>query len=297
MNRLDDLEAFLAVVEHGSQAAAARHLERTQQSISRSLTSLEQGIGVTLVKRTTRQSHPTEAGLALYARVKPALAEIENARAEAADLGRKLSGRLRVGAPVLFARAFVAPAACDFLARFPLVEVELKASDRPVDLLAEDLDVAVRVRNLADSSLKARRLGDLRQVAFASKAYLQRQGRPKRPGELSQHVCIVRTVDGRDEPWRFVDGGEPLALRVRGRFRCNDTPAILEAVALGFGIGFGPLWQVRELVQHGSVEVILQDFEADRLPVYAVFPPTRTQPAKVRRFVDLLAARLKESPI
>lgn len=296
MNRLDDLEAFVAVVEQGSQTAAAQHLRRTLQSIGRSLASLEQGIGVTLVKRTTRQSHPTEAGLVFYARVKPALAEIEGARSEAQDLARRLSGRLCVAAPILFARAFVAPAVCDFLARFPLVEVELKASDRSVDLLSENLDMAVRVRNLPDSSLKARRLGELRWVAFASRAYLQRHGAPRHPDELSQHACIPRVVDGRDEAWSFRIGAEQRAFRIRGRMRSNDAPAILEAAARGLGIGYAPLWQIRELVERGTVDVILQEFETEPLPVYAVFPPSRTQPTKVRRFVDLLAARLKESP-
>jgi DNA-binding transcriptional LysR family regulator len=295
MNRLDDLVAFLAIVERGSQTAAARHLQRTLQSIGRSLTSLEKGMGVALVKRTTRQSHPTEAGLAFYARVKPALAEIDNARSEAADLARKLSGRLRIGAPVLFARAFVAPAICDFLARFPQVEVELKASDRSVDLMSEELDVAVRIRNLPDSSLRVRRLGELRAAVVASKSYLQRNGCPQHPDELAQHTCIVRTVDGRDEPWPFVVGGERQAFRVRGRLRTNDTPAMLEAVTCGLGIGFAPLWQVREAVERGSVDVILQEFETERVPIYAVLPPTRTQTAKVRRFVDLLSLRMSES--
>ena len=146
MARTDELEAFLAIVEKGSQTAAARHLQRSLQSIGRSLASLEASVGVPLIKRTTRQSHPTEAGRAFYARIKPAVAEIDQARAEAADSGRELSGRLRVGAPALFARAFVVPTVCEFLTRFPRVEVELKASDRQVDLLDEGLDEAKVLR-------------------------------------------------------------------------------------------------------------------------------------------------------
>jgi DNA-binding transcriptional LysR family regulator len=295
MNRVDDLEAFLAIVEKGSQSAAARHLKRTLQSISRSLSSLERSVGVALIRRTTRQSHPTEAGLAFYARVKPAVAEIDNARVEASDLGRKLSGRLCVGAPALFAQAFVVPAICDFLARFPLVEVDLRTADRPVDLLEEGLDVAVRIRNLPDSSLKARRLGQLRRVAFAAKSYLQRHGRPLHPSELAQHKCIVRAVDGADEAWTFRLDGQDRAVPVQGRFRTNDTTAIHAAVARGLGIGFAPFWQVHEMVERGTVELVLPDFEAGELPIYAVLPPTRTQPAKARRFVDLLAAQLKTS--
>lgn len=295
MNRIDDLEAFLAIVEKGSQTAAAHHLKRTVQSIGRSLASLESNVGVALIKRTTRQSHPTEAGLAFYARIKPAIVEIENARDEVSDLGRKLSGRLSVGAPRLFARAFVVPAICDFLTRFPRIDIVLRVTDRQVDLLDEGLDVAVRIRTLPDSSLKVRQLGEVRLVAFGAKAYLQRCGRPLHPSELSHHNCVVRTVDGRDEPWVFRIDGHPHAIRVEGRFRSDDTTAIHAAVARGLGIGFAPLWQIQDMIDRGIVEVVLPEFEADKLPIYAVLPPTRTQPAKAARFVDLLAAQVKAS--
>ncbi|MGE0796979.1 MAG: LysR family transcriptional regulator [Lautropia sp.] len=295
MERIDDLAAFVAVVEHGSQTAAARRLQRSLQSIGRSLATLEAGIGVPLIKRTTRQSHATEVGLAFYARIKAALAEIDQARGEAADLGRALTGRLHVAAPLLLARAFVAPAICDFLLRFPQVDVELKASDEAAALMSEDLDVAIRVRHLPDSTLKARRIGALRLVTFAARSYLQRHGTPQHPDELRHHACVVRTADGGSEPWPFVCAGEPRTVPVSGRLRSNDTPAIIEAVARGLGIGYAPYWQIRSLLADGAVERVLAEFETEPMPVYAVFPPTRSQPAKVRRFIDLLAARLGRS--
>ena len=291
----DDLEVFLAIVEKGSQSAAARHLQRSLQSVGRSLASLEAGVGVPLIRRTTRKSHPTEAGLAFYSRVKPAVVEIHEARKEAVGFVRELSGRLRVASPALFARAFVMPTVNEFLTRFPRVEVELKSSDRQADLLDEELDIAIRIRQLPDSTLKARRLGELRIVAFGARTYFDRRGRPRHPFELSGHDCIVRTIDARGEPWPFRIDGKPQAVRVRGRFRTDDSSAILAAVAQGFGIGFGPFWQVRELLDSGTVEVVLQDFETDRMPIHAVLPPTRTQPAKVRLFMDLLAARLRKA--
>lgn len=160
MDRLDDLAAFVAIIEKGSQTAAARDLRRSLQSINRSLTALERGVGIALINRTTRQSTPTEAGLAFYRRVKPALIEINDAKREAADKRAEPSGLLRVGVPVLFAPAFVAPVVCDFLERYPAVEVELKVSDRQVDLLEQGLDLAVRIREMPDSTLKARRIGE-----------------------------------------------------------------------------------------------------------------------------------------
>ena len=176
----DDLEVFLAIVEKGSQSAAARHLQRSLQSVGRSLASLEAGVGVPLIRRTTRKSHPTEAGLAFYSRVKPAVVEIHEARKEAVGFVRELSGRLRVASPALFARAFVMPTVNEFLTRFPRVEVELKSSDRQADLLDEELDIAIRIRQLPDSTLKARRLGELRIVAFGARTYFDRRGRPRR---------------------------------------------------------------------------------------------------------------------
>jgi DNA-binding transcriptional LysR family regulator len=295
MDRIEDLEAFLAIVENGNQAAAARHLQRSLQSIGRSLTSVERGVGVPLIKRTTRRSDPTEAGLAFYARVKPALAEIESARAEAADLTRALSGRLRVSAPVLFARSFVVPAICEFLTRFPGVEVDLKVSDRPVDLLEAGLDVAVRVRKLSGSTLKSRRLGELRIVVFGAKAYLEKHGRPRHPTDLSSHRCVVRMTDGKDERWPFRIDGRRQAVSVRGRFRTDDTNAIHLAVARGVGLGLTPLWQIRDLIERGVVEIVLQPFEVERMPIYAVLAPTKMQPAKVKLFVDLLSAQFKNS--
>lgn len=294
MDRLSDIEAFLAIVENGSQTAASRHLQRSVQSVSRSLAALERDVGVPLVQRTTRQSQPTEAGLAFYNRVKPAFAEINDARLEAADRTGEPAGLLRIAAPTLFAPAYVTPAICEFLARYPKLEVELKASDRQANLMEEGLDLAVRMRELPDSTLRARRLGEVRVVVFGAPAYFARHGRPRHPGELREHQCIVRVTDGEPEAWPFRIEGRRKTLRVRGPLRTDSTPAIHEAVARGLGLGLAPLWQIRGLVEQGVVEVVLEDFEADRLPIQIVLPPTRTLPTKTRLFVDLLAARLKD---
>jgi DNA-binding transcriptional LysR family regulator len=296
MERLEDLEAFLAIVETGGQTAAARHLRRSLQSISRSLMSLERSLGVDLVQRTTRQSSQTEAGLAFYRRIKPALTEINDAKLEVANKRSEPAGLLRVGAPILFAPAFVVPAICDFMERYPKVEVELKLSDRKVDLVEEGLDVVVRIRDLPDSGLKARRLGELRAVVFGSPAYFAEHGRPEHPDELMHHQCVLRFDDG-VEKWPFRIGGRRKTIGVKGRFRTNSAAASHVAVARGLGIGLAPLWQVRSLLEQGVVEVILKDFEAPKIPIYAVLPATKTTLAKTRLFTDLLAARLKRESL
>ncbi|WP_105405241.1 LysR family transcriptional regulator [Neorhizobium sp. T7_12] len=293
MERLDDLEAFLAIGEKGSQTAAARHLRRSLQSINRSLAALEQSVGVELVRRTTRRSYLTEAGRAFYDRVKPALAEIHDARLEAADARSEPTGLLRIAAPVLFAPAYVVPAITAFMQHYPGIEIQLKVSDRMVDLLEEGLDLAVRIRDMADSSLKARRLGDLRAVVFGSPDYFAKYGRPEHPDDLTQHQCVLRHAEGSSETWTFRIGGRRKAVRVHGRFGSDSAAATHAAVASGLGIGLTPLWQIRSLVDEGAVEVVLEEFEDSKIPIYAVWPSGKIPLAKTRLFVDELAARLK----
>jgi DNA-binding transcriptional LysR family regulator len=294
MDRLDDLEAFLAIVERGSQTAAAQHLRRSLQSINRSLAALERGVGIQLVRRTTRRSNVTAAGRAFYQRIKPALAELNAARRKATAARREPAGLLRIGAPVLFAPAHVVPVITAFMGRYPGVEVELKVSDRKVDLLEEGLDLAVRIRGLADSNLKARRLGELRVVAIGSPAYFSRHGRPKHPDELAQHQCVLSHAAGSTEVWSFRVGGRRKAVRVHGRFRSDSAAATHAAVANGLGIGRTPLWQIRKLIDEGAVEVILEEFEDARIPIQAVWPASKIPPTETRLFVDALAARLKQ---
>jgi DNA-binding transcriptional LysR family regulator len=293
MDRLDDIEAFLAVVEKGSLTAAARHLHRSLQSISRSLTTLERSVAVNLVRRTTRQSHPTEAGLAFYRRVRPAFTEIRDARLEAASQQAELTGLLRVGAPALFAAAHIAPVISELVQRHPRIEIELKVSDREVDLVAERLDLAVRIREMRDSTLKAKRLGEVRAVVFGAPSYFARHGRPGHPDELARHECVVRLTDGDAETWPFRVAGRRRSIRVGGRFRSDSTAAANAAVARGVGIGFAPLWLVRDLVDRGEVEILLEDFEAARVPIHAIWLPSKVPLAKAQIFTDALITRLK----
>ena len=293
MDRLDDIEAFIAIVEKGSQTAAARHLRRSLQSISRSLATLERSVAVDLIRRTTRRSHPTEAGLAFYRRVKPALMEIMDARLEAASQQAELTGLLRVGGPVMFAAAHMVPVIADLVARHPRIEIELKVSDQEVDLVAERLDLAVRIREMRDSALKARRLAELRVVVFGAPSYFAKRGRPEHPDDLAQHECVVRLTEGDTETWPFRIGGRRRPVRVTGCFRSDSIAATNAAVARGVGIGFAPLWQVRELVDRGELEIILEDFEVARIPIYAVWLPTKLPLTKAQLFADSLMAHLK----
>ncbi|MBH5388446.1 LysR family transcriptional regulator [Bradyrhizobium diversitatis] len=291
---MEEIEVFLAVVEAGSQTAAARRLGRSLQSVNRALSALERSVGVELVRRTTRQSVATEAGLAFYRRVKPAFAEISEARLEAANRRVEPSGLLRVAAPILFGATHVVPAIAEFMARFPQIEADVNMSDRPVDVVGDGFDLAVRIRELPDSSLKTRRLGELRTVVYGAPDYFKRHGRPRQPSDLADHQCILRrTAQGEADAWRFRIDGRLTTVQVNGRFRTDSTTAAHAAARHGIGVGYGPFWQIRDLVDQEALEIVLEHFEAPRTPVRAVFPPSAIPPAKTHLFVDLLAERLK----
>ena len=251
MERLDDLEAFMAIVEKGSQAAASRHLRRPLQSLNRSLIALERAVGVELIKRTTRRSEPTEAGRIFYERIKPAIAEIIEARNEAANIRGEVSGSLKVGAPVLFASCYVAPIIARFLKLYPNVEIELKASDEQVDLLADGLDIAVRIGASADevpdsaTAVRAARRNVRGSVLLrpvwhpeaserAGKPSLRPAGRRRRGRQMAVSHWR-KTADGQ--------GGWPLSLEQRsGHPRCRQrrpgpcsTAALANQGACGAG--------------------------------------------------------------
>ncbi len=292
MPRFEDLEAFANVVDLRSLTAAAKYLDRSLQSVSRSLAVLESEVGTQLVHRTTRHCRPTEAGFAYYARIKPALEEIKDATLATSSQRSEPSGILRVSAPVLFGPGFVVPIIAKFMKRHPQVQCELILSDHFVDLATENFDLAVRIGELANSSLKARRLGALRRVVFGSPEYFRKFGRPQHPSELKHHRCIVRTMDERRGEWAFMIDRRPRMVKVEGTFRASAMPAIYAAVAEGLGLGYSPLWQIRHLIDAGIVETVLTDFEPPPVAINAVWPGGSAPSAKLRAFIDLLASDL-----
>ena len=288
---MDAYEAFLAVVDEGSLTAAAQRLGRSLQAVSRALASLETDLGVTLVRRTTRRSAPTEAGLAFYARLKPAVAELRSAREAASGAGTVMSGRIKVAASPLFAAAFLVPAAAELLRRQPGLAIAFALTEDYIDLVAGSFDVAIRSGELPSSSLRARRIGLSRRVVIAAPSYLAQRGMPKHPSELRAHDCIVRTSARDGDAWTFSIAGRTKSIRVAGRFSADGAAACNEAVALGLGIGTATLWQVRDSIDRGRLSVLLAEYEVAPTPVHAVWPPGRA-PDRIRAFVDLLARRL-----
>lgn len=293
MDRIEDLATFIAAVETGSLTAAARRLNRSLQAVSRSLAALEHELGVELLRRTTRRSNPTEAGATFYRRIKPVLAEIEEAKREAANLTTEPTGSLRISASSAFAPRYVVPAIAAFLALHPKLEIDLELSDAYVDLIEGGFDLAIRIGEMPDSTLRTRYLAHSRRVVFAAPDYLARHGRPLRPDQLTDHQCIVRTASRDGDAWPFVMDGKTRLIRIGGRFRASGAAAANEAAVLGIGIANAPLWQVRDLVEQGRVALILMHFEPPPIPIRVVWAATRLAPAKTRLFVQFLAERLR----
>jgi|SRR6185312_13803267 len=295
MPSLTDYATFAAIVEAGSLTAAAQRTERSLQSVSRSLSEIEKDVGVSLIRRTTRQMQTTRAGLKFYARIKTALADLEAAHLEATEEAEEIAGMLKVGSSTLFGPAYIAPALSIFLQRHPKLVADLVLADDFSDMLAEGIDVAVRIGALADSGLMARRVAGLRRVAFAAPSYLEAHGRPHRPQDLKNHACVVRSQDQSPDRWEFREASQPLQIAVSARFSSDNAAACNMAVASGLGIGLAPQWQIKELLASGEVELLLDQFEPEPVPVHIVWPKGHALPTRVRLFIDFLAARLATS--
>ena len=288
MDRLDELTAYLAILDAGSLAAAGRKLRRSPPAMTRSLAALEEHVGVRLIERNTRRLTPTEAGRRLAVHARRMLAEYDEAVGELA--AGPVRGLLRVTAPRVFGRRHVTPIVASFLDANPGIRVELILNDRAVNLIEEGMDVAVRIGKLGDSSLVARRVGEVRRLLVAAPSYLAGRSTPRTPSDLTQHDLIFGA--GRPLEWRFRNAGRDQVVRLTPRLMVNDVDAMLLAVRAGRGIGQPLSYQVADdLASHALVRV-LQEFEPPALPVHLVVPSTRHLATKVRAFLDHAARRL-----
>src|SRR6266849_1714677 len=288
MDRLDDLTAYLAILDAGSLAAAGRKLRRSPPAMTRSLAALEEHVGVRLIERNTRRLTPTEAGRRLAEHARRMLAEYDEAVRELA--AGPVRGVLRVTAPRVFGRRHVTPIVASFLDANPGIRVELVLNDRTLNLIEEGLDVAVRIGRLADSSLVARRVGEVRRLLVASPSYLAGRDAPRTPSDLAKHDVIFGA--GRPLEWRVRNAGRDQVVRLTPRLMVNDVDAMLLAVRTGRGIGRPLSYQVAEdLAAHALIR-ILPEFDPPALPVQLVVPSTRHLATKVRAFLDHAARRL-----
>lgn len=297
MDKLTGLAVFARVVENGSFAAAARHFGLSPAMVSKHVQALEDGLGVRLLNRTTRQVNPTEAGRGFYERCRHILAELEEAERAAAAAQTAPRGLLRISAPVSFGAIHIAPAIADYLARYPEVMADVQLNDRYVDLIEEGIDVALRVGRLADSSLVARRLVPIRTAVCAAPAYLLRHGAPREPRDLTAHNCLLYSYSTTGEEWHFTSpDGEPIVVRVRGRLHANNGEVLRAAALAGEGIMKAPSFAIGAEIAAGRLVPLLPDYAPREIALHALYPHSRHLSVKVRSFVDFLAARFGKEP-
>jgi DNA-binding transcriptional LysR family regulator len=293
MDRLEQLTAFVEVARRQSFAQAARQLDRHVSAVSRAVATLEGRLGVRLLQRTTRRVALSAAGRDYFKRCEALLAEFEGADAEVRDLGASLRGTLRVSAATGSGQTLLAPIVAEFLAAHPLLSLDLQLTNRYVDLIEEGYDLALRVGALADSRLVVRRLAPSRRILIASPRYLERRGAPRSPRQLAEHACLVLDIGAHPQRWELESGRARCAQEVRGPMHSNNTLALLSACRGGLGIALLPEFVATTALGDGALRRVLPAWASAEQAIYAVYPTARFIPAKVRTFVEFVAARLR----
>lgn len=287
MNSFEDLEIFARVVAAGSMSAAGRELGISPAVVSKRLRRLEDKLGARLLQRTTRQIALTDAGQGFYERVVAVLAGLEEAEAFVSRRSALARGTLKVSAPTSFGRMHVAPHLGPFMRSNPDLSINLVLSDNFVDIVGDGYDLAIRIAELADSSLVARKLAPVRRFLVAAPRYLADHGRPETFEDLEGHVCIATH---NNEPWRINGPQGPVVYRPEGPLHTNSSEVVREAVLAGLGIALRSTWDIGPELATGELVRVLPDYQApDAVGVYAVYPSRRFLPAKVRLFIDYLA--------
>jgi DNA-binding transcriptional LysR family regulator len=289
MDRLTSLSVFVAAVEEGSIAAAARRFELSPVMAGRYLSALEERLNARLLHRTTRQLSLTDAGRAYFARCKRILDDLEEADDEAAERQATPQGSLHLTAPITFGTMYLAPVAASYMADFPHVDVSLHLQDRFVDLVEEGMDVAVRIGRLAESRLVARKLADCPLMACAAPSYLAKAGVPHHPEDLAQHALIGYMGDLTTAQWTFIDrDGRSIPVRHECRFMANNTEMMAKIALAGTGVVYGPAFVFAEHLRSGALVRLLSEYSSPVLPLHAITPNAKHVNLKTRLFIERL---------
>jgi DNA-binding transcriptional LysR family regulator len=285
MDRLDAMQAFVAVADLQGFAPAARKLGLSPSGVTRLIAALEQRLGARLLQRTTRSVTLTDVGTRYLERARRILADVEEAESSAEGERTRPSGRLVVSAPIGFGRLHVSPVMSRYLARHAEVSAELRLSDRMINLVEDGVDLAVRIGHLPDSTLVARHVGEMRRMVVASNAYLKRRGEPKTPQAIASHDTIQFGVA---PDWRFVEEGREIRVASTPRLATNSFDAAIQYAEQGGGLTRVMAYQAAEALKRGRLKIVLAKFEQPALPIHIVYPTSRLLSAKVRAFIDLV---------
>lgn len=291
---LEQLAAFIAVGETGSFTEAAKSLGRDASVISRRVSQLEQQLGVRLLSRTTRRVTLTEVGALYHRRVQALLDELTVASREASDVAASPQGLLRVSVPVTFGRQWVAPLLPSFIARHPLIRVDVRFSDRLVDVVADGFDVAIRVGVPRDSTLVSRKIASYRSLLVAAPSYLARHGKPKTPDDLAEHACLGFSGHADWPDWLMMKNGKRKTVRPAGPLVADNSEVVLMAAIEGAGITFTPDWLAGPEIRAGRLVEVLPGWSGkSEGGVYAILPPGHLIPTKTRLFVEEVSRSVK----
>jgi len=293
---LPDMAVFARVVDAGNFSVAARQLGSTPSTVSRQIKRLEDALGIRLLDRSTRAVRITESGTEVYRHCREMLAAGSAAVDAAGQSVGRPQGKVRLSAPISFAKSVIHPLIPAFLHRYTDVDVQLVFTDDELDPLADNMDLVIRLTEHPPSGLAGRKLGTVRWLLCASEDYLSAREAPASPLDLAAHDCIYLGETADDHHWRFRRGSEHLAVDVRGRYIANDVAARLEAASAGFGIAILPEFAAAESLREGALVQVLPDWELEALAyvgsVWLLYPPNRFLPPKVRVLIDYLAAQM-----
>jgi DNA-binding transcriptional LysR family regulator len=297
LDRFVAMAVFAKVVESASFAAAARHFDMSPAMVSKHIRTLEERLGVRLLNRTTRRVSATEVGQNYYERCLRILGEVEDAEHAAGDLQAAPRGLLRVTTSVSFGAHQLAPAIADYLVAYPDVSVDLVLQHNYVDLVEERIDLAIRLGQLADSSLITKKLYAVEMVLCASPGYLAANGAPQQPRDLVEHSCLIYTYAA-GRAWTFIDQkpGKEEVIRISGRLLANSGDALLAFALKDTGIVLAPDYLVADELGAGRLIRLLPEYKTQEMPVYAVYPHSHYLSAKTRTLIDFLAARFERLP-
>lgn len=284
------MAVFVAVAEEQSFAGGARKLGMSPPAVTRAIASLEERLKVRLFTRTTRYVRVTEAGQRYLEDARRIINDVDEADDAVAGINGEPKGHLAVTAPVLFGKLFVIPGIVDYLQRYPGMEVSAVFLDRIVNMLEEGLDVGIRIGELPDSSMKAIRVGRVRRVVCASSNYLAKHGMPEKPADLADHLIVAASGVSPVVDWKFAHG---LVVKVKPRLTVTNNDSAIEAVLKDLGVTRLLSYQIAPYLTSGQLQIVLEEFEPEPLPIHVLHCEGRYASAKVRTFVDLMVANLR----
>ncbi|WP_421851084.1 LysR family transcriptional regulator [Novosphingobium sp.] len=288
MNRLAAMDAFVRVIDTGTFTGAARQLRVGQPAISKIIAQLEQHVGVKLLLRTTQGLKPTEAGENFYDHAKRSVEEADEAVSKARGVGAALTGRLRISGAVTFGRLHIVPRLPRFMTLHPALDVEVFLDDGNVDLVEAGIDIALRMGDLQDSSLTARRIGRGPRIVLGAPKYFDARGEPQTPADLINHEAVIYDQRGGGTVWSFTQGEAAHKVTMKGRMRSNAAEAVREAVFAGMGLAVASRWMFDRELADGTVRRVLADWDLPPVGLWVVFPSGRNASMKARAFANFV---------